>query len=511
MPTTSAGRNDRGGRGRCAPGAGRRWPAPRWWSGRGGTWTRCGSRPGSSGSSWVRSSRRWTGSPGAAVVLASGDPGFFGIVRLLRERGHRARWCCRRGPAWPAAVRPARPVRGTTWPWSARTAGRCGPAVNVCRARAADRRAHRAGRRARRDRRRAARLAAHAGRRRGPGRAGGAADHAARGRGGRPGLGPAQRGALPARPGRRARPAAGTPAASRRRPPGGWALPDDAFEHRAGMVTKAEVRALALARLGPRPGELVWDVGAGLRLGRRGVRPARVRPRWPSSAGPTTPPGSRPTPRAHGVDVRVVAGRGARRRWPGCPRRTPCSSGAAGRTWSPRRPRPAPDAGRRRAGRAGPDRARPGPRCGPPASRSTGCSWPRPGWRALPDGAVRLAATNPITLLWGNATDDRPVRRHRRRSAGRRPRSPAALDAPAAPSWPSCPRCGRELDGAVFFLATGATVRLVAPLLADKRTDPGVVCVDEARRFAVALVGGHERRGQRAGRPGRPRCSAPSR
>ena len=49
-----------------------------------------------------------------------------------------------------------------------------------------------------------------------------------------------------------------------------------------------------------------------------------------------------------------------------------------------------------------------------------------------------------------------------------------------------------ELDGAVFFLATGATVRLIAPLLADKRTDPGVVCVDEARRFAVALAGGHE-------------------
>ncbi|HXV94337.1 MAG TPA: precorrin-3B C(17)-methyltransferase [Pseudonocardia sp.] len=48
-----------------------------------------------------------------------------------------------------------------------------------------------------------------------------------------------------------------------------------------------------------------------------------------------------------------------------------------------------------------------------------------------------------------------------------------------------------RLDGAVFFLAAGATVRLVAPLLADKRTDPGVVCVDEARRFAVALAGGH--------------------
>jgi len=48
-----------------------------------------------------------------------------------------------------------------------------------------------------------------------------------------------------------------------------------------------------------------------------------------------------------------------------------------------------------------------------------------------------------------------------------------------------------ELDAAVFFLATGATVRLIAPLLADKATDPGIVCVDEARTFAVALAGGH--------------------
>jgi precorrin-6Y C5,15-methyltransferase (decarboxylating) len=44
---------------------------------------------------------------------------------------------------------------------------------------------------------------------------------------------------------------------------GGWALPESAFEHRDGMVTKAEVRALALARLAPAPGTLIWDVGAG--------------------------------------------------------------------------------------------------------------------------------------------------------------------------------------------------------------------------------------------------------
>jgi precorrin-6Y C5,15-methyltransferase (decarboxylating) len=44
---------------------------------------------------------------------------------------------------------------------------------------------------------------------------------------------------------------------------GRWALPEDEFEHRSGMITKPEVRALVLARLGPGPGDLVWDVGAG--------------------------------------------------------------------------------------------------------------------------------------------------------------------------------------------------------------------------------------------------------
>lgn len=42
-----------------------------------------------------------------------------------------------------------------------------------------------------------------------------------------------------------------------------WALGEDAFEHRDGMITKAEVRAVALGWLGPGLGDLVWDVGAG--------------------------------------------------------------------------------------------------------------------------------------------------------------------------------------------------------------------------------------------------------
>jgi cobalt-precorrin 5A hydrolase / precorrin-3B C17-methyltransferase len=46
-------------------------------------------------------------------------------------------------------------------------------------------------------------------------------------------------------------------------------------------------------------------------------------------------------------------------------------------------------------------------------------------------------------------------------------------------------------DAVVAFLATGATVRILAPLLGHKTTDPPVVCVDEGRRYAVALLGGH--------------------
>ncbi|HEY1119566.1 MAG TPA: precorrin-3B C(17)-methyltransferase [Acidimicrobiales bacterium] len=48
-----------------------------------------------------------------------------------------------------------------------------------------------------------------------------------------------------------------------------------------------------------------------------------------------------------------------------------------------------------------------------------------------------------------------------------------------------------DVDGFVLCCATGIAVRVVGPLLSDKATDPAVVCVDEAARFAVALTGGH--------------------
>jgi precorrin-6Y C5,15-methyltransferase (decarboxylating) len=42
----------------------------------------------------------------------------------------------------------------------------------------------------------------------------------------------------------------------------GQVLPDDAFAH-DGQITKQSIRAVTLAALAPRPGELLWDLGAG--------------------------------------------------------------------------------------------------------------------------------------------------------------------------------------------------------------------------------------------------------
>ncbi len=63
-----------------------------------------------------------------------------------------------------------------------------------------------------------------------------------------------------------------------------------------------------------------------------------------------------------------------------------------------------------------------------------------------------------------------------------------AYDGPAAQALP---RAVAACDQVVCFLAVGATVRLLAPLLLGKASDPGVVCVDESARWAVPVLGGH--------------------
>ncbi|MBD2314481.1 precorrin-3B C(17)-methyltransferase [Desertifilum sp. FACHB-1129] len=43
----------------------------------------------------------------------------------------------------------------------------------------------------------------------------------------------------------------------------------------------------------------------------------------------------------------------------------------------------------------------------------------------------------------------------------------------------------------LFGLATGAVVRLIAPLLKDKTTDPAILVLDEAGKFTISLCSGH--------------------
>ena len=183
--------------------------------------------------------------------------------------------------------------------------------------------------------------------------------------------------------------------------PDGWALPEDAFAHRDSMITKAEVRALVLARLGPGPGRVIWDVGAG--SGSVAVECARF-----------------------GARVIAVEADPAQ-----CERIQQQRRAA-------RRPRPGPARPRPRS----PRQACPRPTRSSPAAATTPSSRPRSSTRTrarivvtlaavsrvaetaalltahgyqadgvqlqasrlapLPDGQLRLAAQNPVFVLWGN-------------------------------------------------------------------------------------------------------------
>ncbi|MCA1846568.1 MAG: precorrin-6y C5,15-methyltransferase (decarboxylating) subunit CbiE [Actinobacteria bacterium] len=86
-----------------------------------------------------------------------------------------------------------------------------------------------------------------------------------------------------------------------------WGLPDDRYAHRAGMITKAEVRAVVLGKLALPGAGVLWDVGAG--SGSVAVECARLAPglrvfaveRRPDDAG-------RLRENARGTAVAVVEG-----------------------------------------------------------------------------------------------------------------------------------------------------------------------------------------------------------
>jgi precorrin-6B C5,15-methyltransferase / cobalt-precorrin-6B C5,C15-methyltransferase len=178
-----------------------------------------------------------------------------------------------------------------------------------------------------------------------------------------------------------------------------WALPEDAFEHRDSMITKAEVRALVLARLGPAPGRVIWDIGAG--SGSVAVECARFGA-WAIAVeqDPDQCARIRRNAAAHGVLLRVVQG-SAPNAVSGLPRPDAIFAGGGGRAMLD---------DTLHAG--GPDRVvvtlAAVDRVGEVSTVLRGLDYRVDGVQlqasrlaGLPDGTHRLAAQNPVFVLWG--------------------------------------------------------------------------------------------------------------
>ena len=65
----------------------------------------------------------------------------------------------------------------------------------------------------------------------------------------------------------------------------------------------------------------------------------------------------------------------------------------------------------------------------------------------------------------------------------------------ALPMGPVLAKTFAAYDCHVFVISVGAVVRMIAPLLVDKKVDPAVVCVDDDARFAICVLSGHVGRG----------------
>jgi precorrin-6Y C5,15-methyltransferase (decarboxylating) len=164
------------------------------------------------------------------------------------------------------------------------------------------------------------------------------------------------------------------------------------------VVTKSEVRALALARLAPRPGTLVWDVGAGAgsvavecaRLGAAVVAVERDQHRCELI---------RANARRHHVDVRVVES-AAPAALAGLPEPDAVFVGGGGldvlAAVAHRRPPRVvvAFAAIERAGQAGARLAEAG-------YRADGVMVHAARFAPLPADTHRLTGTNPVFLLWG--------------------------------------------------------------------------------------------------------------
>jgi precorrin-6Y C5,15-methyltransferase (decarboxylating) len=183
-------------------------------------------------------------------------------------------------------------------------------------------------------------------------------------------------------------------------PSGPWALPETSFKHRAGQITKSEVRAQILSRLAPSLGTLVWDLGAG--SGSVGIECARFGSavvaveQDPDSCARITANAA-----AHAVDVAVVCGR-APEALATLPRPDAVfvGGGGLGVVRAALAARPARIvvalASVERAGETLRLLSDDGRTVGGVLSQSSRLA-------ALPDGTHRFAALNPVYVLWGYA------------------------------------------------------------------------------------------------------------
>jgi len=63
------------------------------------------------------------------------------------------------------------------------------------------------------------------------------------------------------------------------------------------------------------------------------------------------------------------------------------------------------------------------------------------------------------------------------------------------PMGPTLEATFTSFDAHVFVISIGAVVRMVAPLLRNKKVDPAVICIDELGRFSICVLSGHVGRG----------------
>jgi len=172
-----------------------------------------------------------------------------------------------------------------------------------------------------------------------------------------------------------------------------WGAPDHEFAHRHGMITKAEVRAVALGKLGLPPAGVLWDVGAG--SGSVAIECARLSPGLRVFAVDREVERLQANVATHGVRVEVVEG-DAPAVLAGLPDPDRAFVGGGGLdVLDAVRERLAPG-GRVVAAFAALDRAA-------AAAQRLGHLVQVGVARGavLPDGGIRLAAENPVFVAWG--------------------------------------------------------------------------------------------------------------